>query len=119
MIRPTVFPAATAVDHALAALAHPVRREIVERLLDGDLTVGEIAAPYDMKKPTISRHLKVLEGAELIERTLEGRHHRCRLNPRGLGRVRSWVRRYEDFWTGQLAALDRFIEAAKEESPDE
>lgn len=109
-----MLPAATPIDRTLAALAHPVRRAIVDRLLDGDLTVGEIAAPYDMKNPTISRHLKVLERAGLIERTLEGRNHRCRLDPNGIGELRSWVKRYEKFWSGQLDALERFIESGTE-----
>ncbi len=109
-----MLPTATAVDHALAALAHPVRRAIVDRLMQGDLTVGEIAAPYDMKTPSISRHLKVLEHANLIQRTLEGRNHRCRLNPEGIRAVGGWVARYEKFWTGQLDALDRFVTSQPE-----
>ncbi len=106
-----MLPNTTAVDHAFSALAHPVRRAIIDRLMEGDLTVGEIAAPYDMKTPSISRHLKVLEHANLIQRTLEGRNHRCRLNLEGIRAISSWVARYEKFWTGQLDALERFVES--------
>ena len=102
--------ASAAIDTTLAALAHPVRRAIVERLAQGSLTVGEIARPYAMKKPTISRHLKVLEGAKLIERSLEGRHHRCRLKREGMDALKTWLARHERFWVDRLDGLERFIE---------
>ena len=107
------------VDQTLAALAHPVRRAILDRLRDGALTVGAIAAPYDLKKPTISRHLKVLEDARLIERTVEGRQHHCRLNPEGIRSLHGWLDRYERFWSGQLDELERFLDGAAERDPAE
>ena len=111
-----MIPLSAPVDETFAALAHPVRRAIVDRLLEAELTVGEIAAPYDMKTPTVSRHLKVLEAANLIERTIDGRHHRCRLNPQGIGEMRAWLARYEHFWTGQLDRLERFVTANTSET---
>ena len=62
----------TPVDQALAALAHPVRRAMLDRLLESELSIGELSAPYDLKKPTISRHIRTLEEAGLIERTVAG-----------------------------------------------
>ena len=98
-----------AIDQSFAALAHPVRRAIVERLRDGALTVGEIGAPYAMKKPTISRHLKVLESAGLISRSVEGRQHRCRLRADGLRDLQDWIQRYDKFWNGQFDALEDYL----------
>jgi len=105
-----MLPNTQAVDQSFAALAHPVRRGIVERLLDGEMTVGEIAAPYDMKKPTISRHLKVLENAGLITREIDGRQHHCRLCRDGLQELQSWIERYDRFWNRQLDRLGQFLE---------
>ncbi len=102
--------AAPSVDRSFAALSHPVRRAILDRLCDGALTVGEIAAPFAMKKPTISRHLKVLEDAGLIARSIHGRQHRCRLRADGLRDVRAWIERYDRFWSGQLDALGDYLE---------
>ncbi len=106
-----MLPGPTPVDRAFAALAHPVRRAIVDRLLDaGELTVGAIAAPYDMTNPTISRHLKILEKAALIERTVVGRTHHCRVSEAGIDAVAAWIRRHETFWRGQFDALERYLE---------
>ena len=109
---------ATATDHAFAALAHPVRRSILDRLLQGELTVGEIARPYDMKIPTISRHLKVLESAKLIRRTVEGRRHHCRINHEGITTVQEWLKHYQAFWNGQFDALEHYIEHNPSQRPE-
>ena len=113
-----MYPTVTATDHAFAALAHHVRRAILDRLLQGDLTVGEIARPYNMKMPTISRHLKVLESAELIQRTVEGRRHHCRINHQGITRVQQWLKHYQVFWSGQFDALEQYIEKNPSERPE-
>ncbi|MCB1686188.1 MAG: metalloregulator ArsR/SmtB family transcription factor [Pseudomonadales bacterium] len=105
-----MLPAVTPIDRAFTALSHPVRRNIIERLLEGELTVGEIARPYGLRNPTISRHLKVLKEAQLIVSTVDGRQHRCRINPNGINELQSWLKRYEKFWTGQFDALQRFVE---------
>lgn len=109
--------AAQAVDRSFAALSHPVRRAILDRLCDGALTVGEIAAPFAMKKPTLSRHLKVLEDAGLIARSVHGRQHRCRLRADGLREVRAWIDRYDRFWNSQLDALGDYLERHAPEDP--
>ncbi len=100
-----MLPAPQSIDRSLAALAHPVRRAIVERLLDGELTVGEISAPHAMKKPTFSRHLKILETAGLVARRVRGRQHYCRLRSERLQELRTWFERYERFWNAQLDSL--------------
>lgn len=105
-----MLPAATPIDQAFTALSHPVRRDIVDRLLEGELTVGEIARPYGLRNPTISRHLKVLKEARLILSTVDGRQHRCRINPSGINELQRWLQRYERFWNGQFDALQRFID---------
>ena len=112
-----MIPTATNLDAAFAALAHPVRRAIVDRLLERELTVGEIAEPYDMKIPSVSRHLKILEAADLIERAIEGRPHRCRLNPAGIREMRAWIGHYEQFWSEQFNSLERFLEEDQTEQP--
>ena len=105
------------IDQTLAALAHPVRRAMLDRLIEDELSIGELAAPFDLKKPTISRHVRMLEDAGLIERTVSGRVHRCRINPHGVQALSSWLARYRRFWTDQLDGLERFLLA--DEAPDE
>lgn len=102
------------VDLAFAALAHPVRRAMLDRLLINELSIGELSAPFDMQKPTISRHIRTLEQAGLIQRTVTGRTHHCRVNPEGIHQLRSWLDRYERVWTLQLDQLDEFIGQDKE-----
>ena len=97
------------IDQAFAALAHPVRRAMLDRLLESELSIGELSAPYELKKPTISRHIRMLEEAGLIERTVSGRVHRCRINPTGVRELRRWLDRYQRFWQGQLDELERFL----------
>ncbi len=97
------------IDRTLAALAHPVRRAMLDRLLDAELSIGELSAPYGLKKPTISRHIRMLEEANLIERSVSGRVHRCRINPTGVRDLRRWLDRYQRFWTGQLDELERYL----------
>ena len=104
-------PPAAALDDALAALAHPVRRAMLDRLVDGACTVGELSAPFAMKKPTLSRHIRQLEAAGLINRSVNGRQHFCRINPDGVRRLDDWLARYRRFWTGQLDELERYLTA--------
>ena len=107
----------SSIDLTLAALAHPVRRAMLDRLLESELSIGELSRPYDLKKPTISRHIRTLEEAGLIERTVSGRLHVCRINPTGVRELRAWLDRYQRFWTDQLDELTRYLttEAAQEQ----
>ncbi len=81
------------------------------RLRDQPATVGELAAPYDMSLPAVSKHLRVLERAGLLERQVDGRVHHCSLNPDALQEVDRWLAFYRVFWTDTLGALAQYAEA--------
>lgn len=97
----------------LAALADPTRRAILERLAQGAATVNEIAAPFDISLPAISRHLKVLEGAGLISRGREAQWRPCQLEPAALKSVDEWLDHYRRFWTGSFDKMDAYIAQLK------
>jgi DNA-binding transcriptional ArsR family regulator len=101
----------TALDAVFHALADPTRRAMLARLATGESTVGELAAPFEMSLAAASKHVKTLEGAGLLARRVEGRVHRCRLDPAGLLRAGRWLRHYERFWTERLDALDALLQA--------
>jgi DNA-binding transcriptional ArsR family regulator len=103
-------PAAPVLDAVFAALADPKRRAMLERLAGGDATVGELAAPFDVSRPAISKHLAVLESAGLVRRIPEGRVTRCRADPEPLGEAVAWVERYRAFWVERLGALASYLE---------
>jgi DNA-binding transcriptional ArsR family regulator len=92
------------------ALAHPLRRGIVERLAAGPSTVGEATADFGVSKPTISRHVKVLEEAGMVVRTIEGRTHRLRLDLDALGEPVEWVDRQRAMWERMFDAVDEHLE---------
>ncbi len=97
-----------------AALSDPTRRQILETLAEGEKSAGELAEPFAMSAPAISRHLKVLENAELIERKVDAQWRRCSLNPNGLQRADNWVSRYRKFWARRFDALDDYLNDLKE-----
>jgi len=101
------------LDATFAALADPVRRAILARLAQGDATVGELAEPFAISQPAISRHLRVLEAASLIRRERDGHHRRCRLDARGLERATEWLEFYRRFWSASFARLDRYLKRKK------
>jgi DNA-binding transcriptional ArsR family regulator len=100
----------THLDRAFAALADPTRRAIVARLASGDSSVGELARPFNMSRPAISKHLRVLEEAGLVQRTREGRVNRCALDARGMRPIAKWIDRYRMFWSNRLFDLKQFVE---------
>lgn len=97
---------AAALDDVFQALAHDARREMLGRLAVGELTVGQLAAPHDMSLAAASKHIKILERAGLVRRTVAGRRHLCRLDPGPLASASAWLRFYEGFWQGRLDALE-------------
>ncbi|WP_163268819.1 ArsR/SmtB family transcription factor [Chelativorans alearense] len=105
---------------AFAALADPTRRAMLTRLCEGEATVNEIAAPFDLSLPAISKHLKVLEGAGLISRGRSAQFRPCRLKPGPLKDVADWVERYRRFWDESLDRLDNYLKEIqhKERSDD-
>lgn len=97
------------LDATFAALADPTRRAILARLAEGDAYVGELAEPFAMSLPAISRHLKVLERAGLIARTKEAQWRVCRLEPGPLRAAAGWLERYRAFWDDRFGGLDAFL----------
>lgn len=95
------------LDLIFAALSDGTRRAMLKRLTAGELSVGELAEPLNMSLAAASKHIKALERAGLIRRTIEGRTHRCRLNARPLAGAREWLAYYEAFWNERLDALER------------
>jgi DNA-binding transcriptional ArsR family regulator len=93
----------------LAAIADPTRRAILERLADGETTVGELARPFEMSLPAISKHLKVLEQAGLIERGRDAQWRPCRIAAGPLKEVADWVGRYRRHWEDRLDRLDEYL----------
>jgi DNA-binding transcriptional ArsR family regulator len=101
-----------ATDHlstTLSALADPTRRAILARLSLGEASVNELAAPFDMTLPAVSKHLKVLERAGLISRSRTAQWRPCRLEAAPLAEVWGWVERYRGFWEQSLDRLDAYL----------
>jgi DNA-binding transcriptional ArsR family regulator len=106
------MPAAAAADSlslTFSALADPTRRAILARLATGDLSVSEIAEPFDMSMPAISKHLRVLERAKLITRTRDAQFRPCHLTPEPLHEVMEFARAYERFWASKVDSLDAYL----------
>lgn len=97
------------LSSTLSALADPTRRAIVARLAAGEATVNELAAPFDMSLPAISKHLKVLERAGLISRGRNAQWRPCRLEAAPLKEIADWVERYRHFWEGSFDRLDSYL----------
>jgi DNA-binding transcriptional ArsR family regulator len=92
------------------ALAHPLRRDIVERLSGGVATVGEVARDFEVSKPTISRHLKLLEEAGVVSRVIEGRTHRLALQPEALGQASDWIEQQRLRWERAFDVVGEYLE---------
>ncbi len=98
-----------ALTTTLSALADPTRRAILERLRSGTATVTELAEPFPISLPSVSRHLKVLEHAALIERTRDAQWRPCALRPKPLAEVSEWLGRFRELWEGNFARLDELL----------
>jgi DNA-binding transcriptional ArsR family regulator len=98
------------LDRTFGALADPIRRAILTHLADGEATVGELAEPFAVSRPAISKHLRVLERAGLVQRSRDGRVSRCALDATPMRGAAEWVDRYRVFWERQLDALARYLE---------
>jgi DNA-binding transcriptional ArsR family regulator len=103
-----------ALDHVFSALADPTRRAILARLAEGDSSVGELAAPFDISLPAVSRHLRVLRRAGLISREKDGRVRRCALDPGPLHAASDWIESYRRFWEGQFDSLAEYLERTQD-----
>ena len=98
------------LDATFAALADPTRRAILARLASGEATVNELAEPFAMTQPAISKHLKVLERAGLISRDRDAQRRPSRLEPRRLAEASAWLDKYRQFWEASFARLDTVLD---------
>ena len=97
------------LDAVFGALSDPTRRRILERLARQPLTVGEIAAGFSITQPGISKHVRILEEAGLLKREVDGRVHRCRLDPQAMATASSWLEKQREFWKATLDRLDAYL----------
>ena len=97
------------LDHIYGAIADPTRRAILAILVNGEVNVGQVVDEFSISFNGISKHVKVLERAGLIERTVDGREHRLRLNPKPLRDAARWLDHYREFWEMRLDALEAFL----------
>jgi DNA-binding transcriptional ArsR family regulator len=101
------------LDATFAALADPTRRAILARLASGDASVMELAEPFQMSQPAISRHLKVLERAGLISRGKDAQRRPRRLEAKPLAEANNWLEKYREFWEGSFQRLDVLLDEMK------
>jgi DNA-binding transcriptional ArsR family regulator len=110
------------LDETLVALADPTRRAILQRLSRGEARVTELAEPFDISLNSVSKHIRILERAELVKRRISGREHFLAFNPAPLESAAQWIERHRTFWTSRLDALEAAlraedaVQAAKEKS---
>lgn len=97
------------LDLAFGALAHPIRRGILARLATGEATVAELAEPFKVSAPAITKHMRILEDAGLLSRKKQGRQHRCRLEERRMKEAQAWLEAQRAFWNDRLDALERYL----------
>jgi DNA-binding transcriptional ArsR family regulator len=97
------------LDLAFGALAHPIRRGILARLSTGEASVAELAKPFKVSAPAITKHMKILEEAGLLSRKKQGRVHRCRLEERRMKQAQEWLAAHRKFWNDKLDALERYL----------
>jgi DNA-binding transcriptional ArsR family regulator len=105
------------LDLILRALGDQTRRALLARLAEKAAMVTELAQPFAMSLPAVSRHIRVLEKAGLVARTIDGRVHRCSLSATPLKEVEKWLRQYRRFWEGTLDSLARYVEEDSEKQP--
>lgn len=105
------------LSRTLAALADPTRRGILARLREGTATVKELAAPFELSGPTITKHLKVLERADLIERGKQAQWRPCTLRPQALREASDWIERFRELWDANFRGLDALLDTLKTSPP--
>ena len=97
------------LDQVFFALSDSTRRGILARLAEGSTTVGKLAKPYSISAPAISKHMRILENAGLVQRTKYGREHHCSLSTQGLSSAEDWISYYRKFWEARLDALQDLL----------
>lgn len=111
--------ASDSLSLAFAALADPTRRAILARLADGECMVGELAKPFAMSGPAISKHLRVLERAGFVARGRDAQWRPCRLRPAPIKKVAEWAEDYRQFWEEGYAKLDAYLDHLMTEGKDD
>ncbi|MEM8971524.1 MAG: metalloregulator ArsR/SmtB family transcription factor [Pseudomonadota bacterium] len=106
-------PASQDLDAVFAALADPTRRAILTRLAVGTATVNELAAPFQMSQPAVSKHLKVLEQAGLIDRTVDKQRRPAKLRAKPMAEAVKWLEEFKQFWAGSFDQLDELLDELK------
>jgi DNA-binding transcriptional ArsR family regulator len=101
------------LDATFSALADPTRRAILARLALGEASVNELAEPFDMSQPAISKHLKVLEKAGLVSRARDAQRRLCRIEAQPLGEANEWLEKYREYWEASFQRLDALLDAMK------
>jgi DNA-binding transcriptional ArsR family regulator len=98
------------LDETFAALANSTRRAILARLADGEASVNDLAAPFDLTLPAISKHIKVLEHAGLITRSRRAQFRPCTIDPSALAEVASWAEQYQHIWDDRFTRMDNYVQ---------
>jgi DNA-binding transcriptional ArsR family regulator len=106
------------VRRAFAALANPTRRAILARLAQGEANVNELAEPFAMTLPAISKHIKVLERAGLVIRSRRAQWRPCSLDPRGLEQVSTWAEQCRSIWQARFEQMDHYLQRVQESRKD-
>ena len=106
------------LDATFAALADPTRRAILARLTSGEASVKELAEPFEMSQPAISKHLKVLERAGLVSRGRDAQRRPCRIEAKPLAEVADYVERYRSMWEESFGRLDEYLQELKEKEKE-
>jgi DNA-binding transcriptional ArsR family regulator len=107
------------LDRSFLALSHPVRRAIVERLVAGPATVGQASSGLGVSKPAVTKHLKVLEGAGVLTRTVSGRTHVLQLEPQPLQRASRWLELHRSLWQAKFEVVERHLTESEEQEVGE
>ncbi|HEY1662312.1 MAG TPA: metalloregulator ArsR/SmtB family transcription factor [Verrucomicrobiae bacterium] len=107
------------LDRTFSALADPTRRHILEHLSHGDRCVTDLAQPYSMSLPAVSKHLRVLEKAGLVRRRRNGRVHRLKLEAAPMKQAQQWIEEYRKFWEERFDRLDEYLKKLQEEKKHE
>ena len=102
------------LDQTFAVLSDPTRRAIISQLAKGEFSIMELASPFDMSLPAVSKHIRILEDAGLLIRKKRGRVHYCHLNARPLRDAAQWLAFYQQFWDSKLDALANFLQETSE-----
>lgn len=97
------------LDLAFGALSHPIRRGILARLSTGEATIAELAKPFKVSAPAITKHMRVLEDAGLLSRRKRGREHHCRLEKKRMKEAEVWIEKHSKFWNDKLDALEKYL----------